>query len=273
LLETITPVILTFNEAANISRTLERLSWARKIIVLDSGSLDGTRGIVESYSNTHLFQRKFDSHSKQWNFAISNTGIDSEWILALDADHVLTDELTGEIAGLRPQDNICGYRVQFIYCVQGQRLRGSLYPPLISLYRRGHADYVQQGHTQRLRVDGDISQLKGHMLHDDRKPINEWFAAQQRYMKLEAHLIQTTPWRNLSISNRMRRLILPAPIAVLFWCLFVKGTLFDGLAGVIYSAQRVIAECMLSLQLVLPQQIDFSESNKTNKNSSGESAC
>ena len=108
MLETITSVILTFNEAANISRTLERLSWGRNIVV-----------------------------------------VDSERILALDADHVVTDELIEEIGGLCPQKNICGYRVQFIYCVPGQKLRGSLYPPLISLYRRGHADYVQQGHTQR----------------------------------------------------------------------------------------------------------------------------
>ena len=83
MLDNITPVLLTFNEAANISRTLECLSWARDIVVVDSGSRDGTRGIVESYSNTRFYHRDFDNHARQWNHAISNTGIRSDWILAL----------------------------------------------------------------------------------------------------------------------------------------------------------------------------------------------
>ncbi len=251
MLDDITPVLLTLNEAANISRTLECLSWARDIVVLDSGSRDGTRGIVESYSNTRFFQRDFDSHARQWNYAISSTGIRSEWILALDADHAPSIELIEELAMLSPKDELCGYRVNFIYCVRGRRLRGSLYPPLVSLFRRGRARYVQQGHTQRLRAPGPVGQLRGFMLHDDRKSLMHWSGAQWRYMKLEADLITSVPWRQLSLSNRLRRLILPAPVLVLLWSLLIKGTILDGPAGWSYSFQRLYAESLLSLRLLL----------------------
>src|SRR6266853_1961071 len=87
MLGAITPVILTFNEAPNIGRTLERLPWARRIVVVDSFSDDDTGAIVTRYPKAELFRRRFDSHANQWNFAIHETGINTEWILALDADY------------------------------------------------------------------------------------------------------------------------------------------------------------------------------------------
>jgi len=250
VLDRITPVILTLNEEANISRTLESLSWAKTIVVVDSGSSDRTCSIIKSYSNTRLFERKFDSHAQQWNFAIQATGIDSEWVLALDADHIPTTELLDELAALQPPEQVAGYCITFFYCVMGQRLRGSLYPPLISLYRHAAGRYVQQGHTQRLQITGAVECLHGRMLHDDRKQQRQWFASQLRYMKLESGLINATPWRNLSPSNRLRCLLVVAPMVVLFWSLVVKGTLFDGPAGWFYSAQRVVAEMLLSVRLL-----------------------
>ena len=51
MLSSITPVVLTFNEAPNISRVLDRLSWATDIVIVDSGSQDGTQSIVSRYPN------------------------------------------------------------------------------------------------------------------------------------------------------------------------------------------------------------------------------
>ena len=70
MLEDITPVILTFNEEANIGRTLERLNWARDIVVVDSFSTDATVSIASRNNRVRVFQRVFDSHALQWNFAI-----------------------------------------------------------------------------------------------------------------------------------------------------------------------------------------------------------
>src|SRR4029079_8546941 len=97
MLGIITPLILTYNEAPNIGRTLERLSWARDIVVVDSFSDDETLDIARSFSNVRVYQRRFDGHEQQWNFGLQETGIETDWVLALDADYVLTDELVNEL--------------------------------------------------------------------------------------------------------------------------------------------------------------------------------
>jgi hypothetical protein len=66
MLNEITPLILTYNEAANIGRTLERLAWAREIVVVDSFSDDETVEIASSFANVRVIQRVFDCHRSQW---------------------------------------------------------------------------------------------------------------------------------------------------------------------------------------------------------------
>jgi len=95
MLEKITPLILTFNEAPNIDRTLQRLSWASTIVVIDSYSSDETLEILQSYPQIQIFQRKFDTHTNQWNYGLQQ--VKSEWVLSLDADYMLTDDLIAEI--------------------------------------------------------------------------------------------------------------------------------------------------------------------------------
>src|SRR5436309_6848667 len=113
MLEQITPLILTYNEAPNIGRSLGSLSWARDIVVVDSFSSDGTLEIVSRFPQARVFQRKFDCLENQWNYGLKETGIDSEWILALDADYILTPSLLEEIKILNPISDISGYRVNF----------------------------------------------------------------------------------------------------------------------------------------------------------------
>src|SRR5438477_1836516 len=136
MLDQITPLILTYNEAPNIGRTLERLRWARDIVVVDSFSDDETLEIVSSFSQARVYQRAFDNFAAQWNFALKETGITSEWVLGLDADFVLTPELIDELRLLQPPQNTHGYRAPITYCVDGKALRCSLLPPLMVLYRR-----------------------------------------------------------------------------------------------------------------------------------------
>src|SRR5262249_38255107 len=68
LIEAITPLIITFDEAHNISRTLDKLAWARRIVVVDSGSTDGTLDILGRYPQVALFKRAFDTFADQCNF-------------------------------------------------------------------------------------------------------------------------------------------------------------------------------------------------------------
>ncbi|MEJ1931880.1 glycosyltransferase, partial [Nostoc sp. NIES-2111] len=66
----ITGLVITFNEAANIERTLSRMQFLPKVIVLDSGSTDGTLDIAARFSNVEIVQRAFDSFAGQCNFGL-----------------------------------------------------------------------------------------------------------------------------------------------------------------------------------------------------------
>jgi glycosyltransferase involved in cell wall biosynthesis len=250
MLAQITPLILTYNEEPNIARTLERLAWAREVVVLDSGSTDRTREFASGFANARVVVRPFTTHTEQWNYGLTETSIFTDWVLALDADYVLTDEVTREIERLEPAAATAGYRARFLYCVDGQPLRGTVYPPVTVLYRRLGARYVQDGHTQRVRVHGAIANLRAPILHDDRKPLEDWLRAQARYMQLEADKLATTPFAHLGLADRLRRLIVFAPPAMFLFCLFVRGNLLDGYRGVYYALQRAVAELILSLHLV-----------------------
>lgn len=252
MIERITPVVLTHNESPNISRTLSKLTWAKDIVVVDSFSSDDTLDLARAFPQVRTFQRKFDNHRAQWTYAIEQTGIETDWVLALDADYQLTDDLIEELRGLEPSDAVRGYTASFVYCMFGKRLRGSLYPPVTVLYRRDSSRYVQDGHTQRIQVDGVVGELRSPILHDDRKSMFSWIQSQNRYMLLEANVIRNSAWSDLKWSDRIRKLRLPAPFVVLLYCLVLKGGLFQGRAGWFYAFQRMTAELILSLHLVAP---------------------
>jgi glycosyltransferase involved in cell wall biosynthesis len=250
VLDSVTPLILTYNEAENIGRTLSNLAWARSVVVLDSGSSDSTLEIVRSHPNARIFVRAFDSHANQWNFGLHETHITTPWVLAMDADYQLTAAFVEELRGLSPPLEVGGYIARFVYCIHGRALRGALYPPVGVLFRRAGARYVQDGHTQRILFEGQRAHLQNPLLHDDRKSLTAWVRSQDRYMRLEAEKILNSSFRSLRWPDRIRSLRIVAPGLVLLHCLFAKGLIFDGAAGLLYSAQRTFAELLLSLYLL-----------------------
>lgn len=250
MLDQITPLILTYNEAPNIGRALGCLQWARDVVVVDSFSDDTTLELVSRYPQAHVFQRKFDSLENQWNYAITETKIGTEWVLALDADYIATPELIEEIRALSPSPEVSGYRAKFAYCVYGQPLRGSAYPPVVVLFRRGKAHYRQDGHAHRVVVDGQVKGLRSIMLHDDRKSVARWLNSQGIYQRQELDKLLATDPRKMSFQDRIRRQKILSPLLAFFYCLFVKRGILDGKAGLHYAFQRMIAEGLLSLYLL-----------------------
>jgi len=249
-LDAITAVILTFDEAPNIGRTLQRLRTLPRVVVVDSFSTDGTPEIVRRFPNAELHQRAFDSHAAQWNHAIGETDIRTPWILALDADYQLTDAALEEIARLEPPSEVAGYASRFIYCVFGKPLRGTAYPPVTTLFRTGKGRYIQDGHTQRVLVDGRVESLCARLLHDDRKPLSRWLASQDRYMALEAAKLRGSSWGALRPADVVRRALVASPLLMPLYCLLVKGNILDGRAGLYYALQRMLAECLLSVRML-----------------------
>jgi glycosyltransferase involved in cell wall biosynthesis len=242
-------LILTYNEAPNIGRTLDALARFPEVVVLDSGSTDGTLDIVARYPNARALVRPFDSHAAQWNHGLTVCGLVRPWVLALDADYIVPAGLVDEIVSLSPPDAVAGYRIAFRYCVYGRPLSGTLYPPVVALYRRGRVAYVQTGHTQRAVVDGRVEALRGRIWHDDRKPLSRWLAAQQRYTRLEVDYLLETPKTHLRRVDRVRLMGWPAPFLVFLYTLIVKRCILDGWAGWLYVLQRTIAEAMTALEL------------------------
>lgn len=250
MLDRIAPLILTWNEEANIGRVLDKLRWASEVVVVDSGSTDQTRAICDEFPNVRFVARPFDNHAMQWNYGLKEAGIASEWVLALDADYVLSDDFVAELQTLAPAPAVAGYRMQFRYCINGRPLSGTLYPPVIGLYRRESAHYLQDGHTQRVVVDGAVGELRSVVFHDDRKPLGRWLAAQDRYAQLECDLLAGRKWGELRWQDRLRKLMFVTPWLVPIYCLTVGKGLKDGWPGLYYAVQRGVAEAVLSLKLM-----------------------
>jgi glycosyltransferase involved in cell wall biosynthesis len=248
MLNTITPVILTFNEAANIDRTIQQLTWAQRIVVVDSYSTDETLSILRQYPQVEIFQRTFDTHAQQWNYGLQQ--VQTEWVLSLDADYYVSDELIAELITLDPNAPVDSYFIPFKYCVFGKPLRGTLLPPREALFRRAMAVYIDDGHTQLLRVRGLSATLDNSIYHDDRKSLSRWLWAQDRYAILEARKLATTPVEELSWGDRIRRYKLVAPLIIFIYCLVLKQGILDGTAGWYYAFQRVLAELLLSIRLI-----------------------
>lgn len=258
-LHQITPLVLTYNEASNIERTLQRLAWARRIVVIDSLSTDATLEILSRYPNTTVYKRPFDTHATQWNYGISQ--VTTPWCLSLDADYQVTPELLTELQNLQPSEVTDGYFVSFRYCVFGKPLRGSILPPRQVLFRTAKSIYIDDGHTQLLTVKGKSAGLASPINHDDRKPLSHWLWAQNRYMVLEAQKLTNTPNYQLGLADKIRKTKVLAPLVVLLYCLILKGGLLDGWRGWYYAAQRTLAELLLAIHLIEMQLSTVSESS------------
>src|SRR5262245_38958052 len=112
-LDSVTPLIITYNELANIERTLAPLGWARRIAVIDSGSTDGTLDVLAKDPRIAVHHRPFDTFADQCNFGL--TRIESEWVLSLDADYELSPALVEELRTLQPREDCVGLRAGFVY--------------------------------------------------------------------------------------------------------------------------------------------------------------
>ena len=249
MLNQITVFVLTYNEQANISRVLAPLLGFARVIVLDSGSSDETEDEVARYGFAEWHRRSFDNHANQCNHVLDHLEISTPWVLSLDADYVLSAELLSELQGLRPSAQLSGMDCEFVFCIDGQPLRGSLYPPRTVLFRTDRARFFQSGHTQRLRLDGPVQRLAGKIFHDDRKSWVNFRANQRKYGRLEARHLYQSQFKELGLTSKVRKLGLIAPWLVPLMCLFWTGLALDGRAGWKYTWMRWIGESAIAKEL------------------------
>jgi hypothetical protein len=127
------PPLVTYDEIQNIRRALAPLGWAKRIVVIDSGSTDGRLEVLWRDARIETIHRPFDSFAEHRNFDL--TRIRTSWILSMDADYEVSAPLIEEMRHLRPGHGQMGYRPGFVYLIYGHALSASLCPSRTILYR------------------------------------------------------------------------------------------------------------------------------------------
>ncbi len=246
-------VILTKNEEPNLQRVLDKLTWIGKIIIIDSFSTDATLSIAQSFPNVTLMQRAFDTHASQWNYGLSLA--DSRWILSLDADYVLTEAFCKEIQQFIKDDDRSAYLTDFKFLVFGKPLRKDNTTERPVLFKKADCTYYDDGHTQRLKINGPTGKFKNAILHDDRKSLSRWLSNQDSYSVKECHKLLYSQEKEVGFSSKIRKNKIVAPFFVFFYSLFVKGLILDGWAGWHYTLQRTMVEMLLALRLIEEEKL------------------
>jgi glycosyltransferase involved in cell wall biosynthesis len=154
LVDDITPLLITYLWVPEYRANPAKLTWARQLLVVNSGSTDGTLDVLGRDARIEVRHRPFDSFADQCNFGLSH--VRTEWVLSLDADYELSDELIAELRRLNPSKEQAGFSVGFVYRIYGRPLRGTLYPPRLVLYRVRDGRYENEGHGHRVRLSGIV---------------------------------------------------------------------------------------------------------------------
>lgn len=222
--------IITFNEADRIEDCLASLDFCDEIIVVDSGSSDGTAERAAA-RGARVLTRVFDGYRRQKDFAVQQASHD--WVLCLDADERVTPELRAAIQSARATGlSAAGYR--FARCTEyfGAFLRhGNAYPDrVLRLFdrRRGGWRGDREIH-EHVSVDGPVERLAGDLEHRAYRSLADQLRRLERYAQLMAEHDQA----------RGRRARLLNLVANPGWR-FVRGFLLragflDGWRGLIYA--------------------------------------
>jgi glycosyltransferase involved in cell wall biosynthesis len=189
----VTLIVLTLNEERNLADCLQSVKgWAGEIFIVDSGSTDGTIDIAEG-CGASVVTHQFETHSRQWKWALENLPVSTDWVLALDADQRVTPELRQEISGVIEADDpaLKGAYVRRRQVFRGKWIKhGGYYPKyLLKLFRTGAARVDETDLVDHhFRVDGRVIKLKHDIVEDNRneRDISVWIAKHNRYAVLQA---------------------------------------------------------------------------------------
>ena len=167
MLKPISACIISYNEIDRIAACIGSLSFCDEILVIDSGSDDGTVALAESLGARVLY-RKFDGFRSQKQFAVEQAAHD--WILALDADEVVSETLRAEILAEQAGGFVrcSGYRFPRCDFYHGRFLRhGNFYPHhVLRLFDRRHAGWHGDREIhERVLNAGQTRRLRGDLLH------------------------------------------------------------------------------------------------------------
>jgi len=254
-------LILTLDEEVNIVDCLASVAWSDDVVVLDSGSADRTRELAIA-RGARIVVRPFDDYARQRNFGLEGIEYRHPWILMLDADERVPEDLAAEVrhvvagAGeelalfyMRRRDYLFGRWIR----------RSSGYPTWFGrLVRRGRVR-IERPFNEQSYAQGRSAQLAGHLDHYPfNKGFTEWLAKHNRYSSMEAQLLEQQRGapgresifdrdpvvRRRAIKDRVYRL--PARPLLTFLALYLaRGGFLEGRAGLTFSLLRAWYEFMI----------------------------
>ncbi|MBI5305994.1 glycosyltransferase family 2 protein [Candidatus Wolfebacteria bacterium] len=187
----ISVIILTYNEEIHIERLIKSIAdWAGEIFIVDSFSTDKTLEIAKKY-NCKIFQHKFENQAQQFNWALDNLEIKNEWILRLDADEYLTNELKDEITEKLKNisSDISGFYIKRRVYFMGRWVKhGSYYPTwILRLFRKNKARSEQREIDEHIiLLEGKSGKLKNDFIDDNKKGLMDWITKHNNYSTREA---------------------------------------------------------------------------------------
>lgn len=188
----ISVIIITKDEAANIRECLESVSWADEIVVLDSGSSDGTVDICRKYTEKVFCNEDWPGFGRQKNRVLAEaTG---EWVLAVDADERVTPELQREIAQVIVQPiGPAVYEMPRLsyYCGRAMRHSGWWPDYVARLFRRGAAHFTDAIVHERLEFPGKPGRFTHHLEHISFRSLDEVLDKVNRYSTAGALMMRS----------------------------------------------------------------------------------
>ena len=177
--------IITYNEADRIDDCLRSVGFCDEVLVVDSHSTDATRERAAA-RGARVIERDWPGYRSQKQFAVE--AAHNDWVLCLDADERVSDELRAEIESWRRCGfgGFAGWSVPRITEYFGRFLRhGNAYPDrLIRLFDRRRGGWVGREIHENTRVQGPVGRLKGHLEHYAYRSLTDHLSRMQRYADL-----------------------------------------------------------------------------------------
>ena len=187
----ITAIILTKNEEINIERCIDSIkNVVKRIVVVDSGSTDDTIKIAKRMG-AEIYKNGFVDYATQFNWALDNINIKTQWVYRIDADEAITPELAKELSNkveIHSEDDVNGMVMKFRIFFMGKFLRyGGVYPFYnLTVFKYGKARYEERKMGEHVVLsEGKTIELDNDRLHYDYKDLSIWIAKHNWYSTRE----------------------------------------------------------------------------------------
>ena len=241
----IAATVITKNEAVLIRSCLDSLNWVDEIIVVDSGSTDGTVELCRQYTDK-IMVTDWPGFGPQKNRAVEMAA--SEWVLSLDADERVSPELCEEMrAAMADPGNRAAFAMPRRSSFCGKPMRHSGWWPdyVTRLFRRGQARFSNDLVHERLLVDGPVGRLRQPLLHEAFSNLEEVLDTMNRYSTAGA----------LMMHNRKEQAGLPTALLHGFWSFlttyFLRAGFLDGREGFMLALSNAEGSYYKYLKLML----------------------